>query len=162
MLFTISGLFFLFLLLKKLFPKWLEKICALCAAVSLTWMFYLLNWKLNLFNLTVDPLLIALLMGQTILGIFYFIENKLSLQNFSSPQNLDLTFFRLPFLLTLLFFGYALLKMAVITTNIPSSLLSGAVALLALWLIFGMLYAFRRSSHFKGFVKRIVECCRKW
>lgn len=68
----ITILYFLFAFLsgsiKKLIGK---KICAICAAVSLTWLSLLILW---LAGFNIDPLVIAVLMGQSIVGIMYQTE----------------------------------------------------------------------------------------
>src|SRR3989344_3178232 len=90
----ITVLFFFLLLIKGIFKKWFKKeFCVICAAVSLTWITLLILSWLEIFN---DKTIIALLMGMSILGIFYLVENKVKER---------LTLFRLPFLLSLILIG---------------------------------------------------------
>lgn len=48
-----------------------RKVCAICAAVSLTWLWLLVLWFLEI---EVDILLIAILMGGSIVGAMYKVE----------------------------------------------------------------------------------------
>ncbi|MEX0689815.1 MAG: hypothetical protein WD095_00035, partial [Candidatus Paceibacterota bacterium] len=64
-------LFGSFLVLRSLFSV---KVCALCASVFATWLFLL--GYLYLGN-GVDPSIIAILMGGSIVGFMYLLEKKL-------------------------------------------------------------------------------------
>jgi len=51
------------------------KICAICAAVSGTWV---LIWLTRvMFNYTVDKLILAILMGQSVAGLMYTFEKHI-------------------------------------------------------------------------------------
>src|SRR3989338_7177930 len=89
-LIVITGLFFLFLILRN-FSK---KICVICLSVSLTWVVLLSLYFLDIFT---DKTLIAILMGQTSLGLFYLFYDKLSV-------------FKLPFILTFVSLIYFVLE----------------------------------------------------
>lgn len=69
---SITVLYFLFAFggetIKQLIGR---KVCAICAAVSLTWFVLLI---LKLLGFTIDILVIAVLMGQSIVGLMYKIE----------------------------------------------------------------------------------------
>ena len=131
----ISGLFFLILLVKSLLKN--KKICAICLSVSLTWIILLPFYFLGIFA---DKILIAILMGQTSIGLFYFFNEKLSV-------------FKLPFILTLVSLIYFTLEK--IELN--------AIYLLALlWILFGFVYLFKSNKKFKIFANKLVECCRNW
>ena len=67
-LFGISISFFLLLGIKSLFKKKLEKLCVICASVSLTWIFLLILYFLGKFE---DLVVIALLMGGSVVGLYY-------------------------------------------------------------------------------------------
>lgn len=70
---SITTLYFVFALLGKIIKKIIgKKVCAICAAVSLTWLSLLLLW---LAGFKIDPLVIAILMGQSIVGIMYQTED---------------------------------------------------------------------------------------
>ncbi|MEK6812122.1 MAG: hypothetical protein AABX76_01040, partial [Nanoarchaeota archaeon] len=67
----ISALFFMLLALKNLFN--IKKVCIICASVSLTWIVLLTFYLLKIFT---DKTIIAILMGQTSLALFYIWEKK--------------------------------------------------------------------------------------
>lgn len=76
---SITILYFFFAILSDLIKKIIgKKICAICAAVSLTWLGMLLLWLLR-FN--INPLIIAILMGQSIVGIMYKSEGYFKRKN---------------------------------------------------------------------------------
>ena len=90
-IYLITGLFFLLLIIKSFIKKTTEKICAICLAFAITWIvIWILRWK----GYFPDGTFIGILMGMTILGIFYTLEKSVKK---------ELTLFRLPFLLTLVF-----------------------------------------------------------
>ena len=137
------ALFFIFLVTKGLFKSLKENFCAICAAISLTWISLLvLDW-IGIFE---NKVIIALLMGQSILGIYYILEGKVKE---------ELKIFRLPFLLTLIVIGYSLLI-------ISDDLVKDAVLLLLIWLIFILLYFYRNNRKMKHWITKIIECCKKW
>ncbi len=139
----IIGLFFSILLIKQFFHKKLkDKICALCLSIIITWAgLLILYWTGRFENL----LIIALLMGGSVLGIFYTVERNVKK---------DLTLFRLPFFLTLLSMGYFLLTF--------ENFLNVLILLVILWSIFLIIYLYRRNKNLNLLVKKIVECCKKW
>lgn len=142
-LYLIIALFFFMLIVKSfLSVRNKEKICAICLAVSLSWISLLVLYYLKKFD---NPLILSLLMGMTLLGVFYTLEK--------SVQK-NLTFFRLPFLLTLIVLGYFVLTL--------ESIIRELLMLVVLWIIFGIVYYYRRNRGFKRFVNKVVECCRKW
>ena len=141
---SITVLFFFLLAVKELFGKRLkEKFCVICTAVTLTWVSLLVLYYLGLFD---NLIIIALLLGQSSLGVFYLTEKKVKS---------DLKIFRLPFLLTLIIFAYLLL---VLPEKLPW--IFGLLA--SVWLVFGFVYIFRRNENLKSFAKKMVECCRNW
>ena len=140
---SISVLFFAILIIKQFLGKKIkDKICAICLAVSITWISLLtFRYFYNSGNL----ILISLLVGMTILGIYYLIEKTVGK---------ELTLFRLPFLLSLLSAGY----FAITLENIFKEL----YFLTGIWLLFGLIYSYRNNLHLKNFINKIVECCKKW
>lgn len=139
----IVALFFAVLIAKQILSKGAkEKVCAICLASTLTWLVLLILYYTGRFE---NLLIIGLLMGATVLGVFYSVEKVV---------RKELTFFRLPFLLTLFTIGYFLLTLE----NIYREL----VLLVVLWGVFALIYGYRNSSGMKGFVDKIVECCKKW
>src|SRR3989338_1960123 len=139
-LMMIACIFILLLFLQKL---WNIKFCALCGAVAVSWVTLLLLYRAGIFS---NRFLIALLVGQTIVGIYYVVEKKISKQ---------LTLFRLPFLLTLIVLGFSLLEFNV---NTISSILFVAI----IWILFIFIYFFRQHRKLKNITKKMIECCKKW
>ena len=130
-------LFFVILSIKSFARK---EFCAICSAVSVAWIFLLVLNKLSLFD---NKILIALLMGQSVLGFFYLVEKKVSN---------DFKFFRLPFLLSLIFVAYFLIN------AIDFSVLK---LLSVLWLVFVVIFLYREHSKMRIVVDKIIACC-KW
>ena len=119
--------FFLIFTVREFINKNMKKkICVICAAITLTWIFLLILYWKGIFD---NQLIIALLMGQTILGIFYLSESKVKK---------ELKFFRLPFLLSLIVTGYSIL-----TLEIRINLL---IFLSILWILFILIYSFRTNK----------------
>ena len=141
---AITALFFVILLVKGVLKKTFKKdFCAICAAVSLTWISLLVLYWLKLFD---NKVILALLMGESIVGIFYLVEAKV---------RKELTLFRLPFLLTLVVVGYSLIE-------VPNDLVKIIVSLIILWVIFTLAYFYRNNSKTSSLINKIVECCKRW
>ena len=142
-LLSITLLFFLFLIIKEILNKDLkEKFCVICAAVTLTWIILLILYWFNIFK---NEIIIALLMGQTSLGIFYYIEFKV---------NNELKIFGLPFLLTLTFIAYIIIN--------PYQITNALILLVILWLFFILIYFYKSNSKINKIIKKLIECCKKW
>ena len=74
-LFSIVIIYLLLVLIKDFaYKKTKIKICAICGAVSLTWVVMLI---LALLGYNIDKLLLGILMGESIVGIMYSLENKI-------------------------------------------------------------------------------------
>ena len=131
----ITLLFFVILVLKNIFN--LRKACAICLAVTLTWVVLLILYFLNIFN---DKIIIAILIGHTSLGIFYLWEKKVKERT---------KLFRLPYLLTSILIIYHILNGFVI---------SSLYFILGLWALFFIIYLFKNNK----LAKKIIECCRRW
>lgn len=143
-LLAISLLFFVLLGVKELFSRRLKKkLCVICATVSLVWIVLLVLYWGGLFG---GKVIIALLIGQTVLGIFYLLEQKVR-------EGLKL--FRLPFLLTLVVAAYTLIEGFDYGLDI-------LWFLFVLWGFFVFVYSMKKNKKIEGFVKKIVECCKKW
>ena len=146
-------LFFVLLLIKKGIKKRIKKRgitewCVLCAAVSVTWMILLLLYFLGLFS---DTIIIAILLGQTSVGIFYLLEKKVP------PKA---TLFRLPFLLTLTLSAYAWLSLG--SAGAGKDLITTLFFLFLLWIGFFIVYLFREQAQFRILSKKLIECCKRW
>ena len=135
----IIGLFFILLVLKNILN--FKKLCVLCISVSLTWIILLILFLTNIFA---DKMIIAILMGHTSLGIFYLWEINVR-EKFK--------IFRLPLLLSFIFMIYIVLE------NFEFNSL---ILIIALWLLFFIVYLFRNNKKFSKFTKKLIECCRNW
>ena len=91
-----------------------------------------------------DKVLLGLLIGQSLIGIYYLLEQKV-------PKRI--TLFRLPFLLSMILAAYTLLEHFV---------LLAAFFVGALWFIFGLIYIFRIHPSLSAWATKIIECCKKW
>ena len=132
---------FMVLLITKSITKW--KFCVICVSVSATWIVLLVLYWLGMFN---QPVIIAVLMGQTIVGLYYFLENK----------TIDaLHVFRLPLLLTLTLAAFVALDVA-------TDLVYGLSLLAILWIVLSLLYFYKQSPKTKIVVDRIIACCKDW
>lgn len=132
---------FVVLLITKSVTQW--KFCVICVSVSVTWMALLVLYWLGLFN---QPVIIAVLMGQTIVGLYYFLENN-------TDEGLHI--FRLPLLLTLSLAAFVAL-------GVTTDLRYGLSLLAVLWIALSLLYFYRQNPKTKIVVDRIIACCRDW
>jgi len=135
----ITALFFMFLALKNIFN--LKKICVICASITLVWVLLLTLYFLNIFA---DKIIIAILMGQTSLGIFYLWEKKVKKKT---------KIFGLPLLLTFIFTIYSILE---------SFNFNSLIFMIVLWFFFFIVYLFRTNKKLKTFSTKLIECCKKW
>ena len=129
----ITILFFLFLIMRNLS----KKICAICLAVSLSWIILLTFYFWGYF---LDKTIIAILMGMSVLGLFYMFYEELSV-------------FKLPFILTLIFIIYSVLE---------SFSINSLYLLIILWIFFFIVYIFRKNPSLKSKINKLIECCRNW
>lgn len=134
-LLLISGLFVAALLIRHL---WLHRLCAICFSVAVTWIFLLLLYRLDRWH---DPVLLALLMGQSITAIYYQLRPRL---------NKSLQIFTLPFFLSLTA-GFYMLIMAQLQLWV-----------LALLLIIWVLAYLALSIHLdkpRSLLSKAIDCC---
>lgn len=142
-LWTIVILFIVIIAIKSILKNKINSnLCAICLAFSLTWIYSLILYYLDMFD---NILVIGLMMGMTILGIFYTVERNVKK---------ELTLFRLPFLLSLFLAGYYLLTF--------DNLFNEILILVLIWIIFGILYIYRNNKSFRQITNKIIECCKKW
>ncbi|MDP4038723.1 MAG: hypothetical protein Q8P54_02025 [bacterium] len=140
-----TGLFFalisialLFSLLVLIKDKISRSYCAICLAVSLTWIGLFVLYLGGIFK---DRTLLALLMGESITGIYYLFEKR---------SKKEFLIFRLPFLLTLTLLFYALFQ--------PVSF--WAILLLAIvWLVFIVIFKLKNTSKGRKIVYKFTNCC---
>lgn len=140
---SISALFFVLLVVKSVVQKVFKKdFCVICASISLTWLSLLILYKLSLFK---NGLVIALLIGCSVVGIFYAVEKKVS-EKFK--------LFKLPFLLSMIFIAFSLL-------SLPDDFVKILIFLLVLWLLFITTFFYSNNDKVHSVVEKIIECC-KW
>lgn len=118
------------------------RVCALCAAVSITWLALL---ALLYAGKNVDPLIIGIFAGGSAVGLMYFLGEKLS-ERFM--------IFRLPFLLTLF-----ILIHIVLVGGVSGSAIT---VLTSLWAVFIAIYFLRHTKGLSTLSKKIIECCKNW
>lgn len=137
---AITVLFFL-LLIAKSFLKW--RFCVLCLSIGIVWAVSLVLYWVGVVE---GILLIGVLVGCSVVGVYYLVEKK---------TKEDLSVFRLPFFLTLLLAGYLLL-------GLKTDLWAAILLLAILWILFGAGYFYRKNPRFKKAVEQIIACCRDW
>jgi len=116
------------------------KICVICLTISTSWLILLALYAAGLFH---DPVLIALLAGQSIVGLYYLLEKRVPKQ---------LLVFRLPLLLTLTLAAYSVL-------NWRSSLLPVYWFVLGLWIAARLLLAYTSDPARPSLAKQLIDCC---
>lgn len=126
-----------------LVKQWLGfSVCAICLSIGGTWLGLLAMYHLSTFN---DPVILALLMGGSVIGVYYMVERRV-------PE--QLTIFRLPFLLTLFLMAYSAI---VLSIAIPSFIVVGSV-----WVAAGLIFALQDKPAIRRTAKSIIDCCSKW
>ncbi len=120
-----------------------KEFCVICTAISITWITLLALYLAKAYN---DALLIGILMGQSIVGVFYLLESKV---------REELKIFRLPFILTLTLIAYSLLSK---TINMPNLMILLAIT----WAITFIIYIYRNSPKVNSVAKKMLECCKRW
>lgn len=133
---AISGLFLAALFAKHLMKR---KFCVLCVSVSLAWLGLVGLYFFDLFH---DPTLVAILAGQSITGLYYFIYKRVAR---------PLRVFTLPFFLSLTAGVYMLIKTEIV---MPAFIL-----LLVLWLACWFIFSYRSDPGKKPLAKALIECC---
>ena len=138
-LLLISGLFIVGLTAKHLSER---RFCVICASVSLTWLIFLILYWTDNFH---DPILLSLFMGQSIAGLYYFVEKRV-------PKVLRI--FGLPFLLSLTAGFYMLIKTELALTAFG--------LLLGLWLTAWLIFSYRNDPGKKTIAKILAKCCEDY
>ena len=139
---AIIAVFFVLLIAKEVLSK-KTRLCLICASISLTWITLLILYKKGIFD---DTVILSLLMGQSIVGIFYLMERKVKE---------ELHLFKVPFLLALTFAFYS----AVV---FPDDFAKVLALLAAFWLVLTVLFLYRNNRKTGVFIKKIIECCKRW
>lgn len=135
-LLIISGLFILGILARQI-----TKIhfCTLCLSIILTWLGLLASYLYGSFD---DVVLVSLLVGQSITGLYFFIRDRV-------PRSLKI--FTLPFFLSLTAAGYMMIKTDLI--------MSAFAVLLGLWATAWLIFSYRSDPGKKPVATALMECC---
>jgi len=132
-------LFAIFIALRTIFSL---KVCALCGAVSLTWITLLV---LIYLDYEISLVFTGLLMGGSVVGVMYLLEQKL-------PEKYQL--FKLPFFLTLISLAYFILEQVFFISMVAITLL--------LWLFATSIHIGRNVKSLGILGQKIIECCKNW
>ncbi len=137
---AVTVLFFVLLAAKGKISK---RFCVICTSVSLSWIGFLILYRLGYFS---NVLILGILIGESVTGIYYLAEKNV-------VESLHV--FRLPFLLTLTLIAYLLLDPSVIAIPL-------IVFFSGLWVLFLLGYTYRHREGTGRLVKKIIECCKNW
>lgn len=135
--FVLFLLVLFFLLISGFNILFRKEICSVCSAVFLTWLTLLILFYVNLFN---NQLILGILMGGTVAGLFNLLKSKLGV-------------FKFPFAITLFFVIYFLL-----TFTFQSLVI---YLLILLWFIFFLIFVLQKKK-FSSLVEKLIRCCRNW
>ena len=141
LLLSIVILFIIFLIIKEIFK--LKRFCVICIAVALTWIIFLFLYFLDIFE---DKVILAILIGQSSIGIFYLLDNKF---------RDELKIFKLPFLLTLIIIAYYIL-------STPLNIIKNILFIAVIWFVLFLVYIYRNNKIINNLVNKLVECCKRW
>lgn len=119
------------------------KFCAVCVVVSTTWLVLLV---FQLFGYDIDARLIAVLMGESVVGLYFLLEKR-------APESWHM--FRWPYIMT----GTALVYVIV---GMRQEIWRALGVLIILWIVFGAIAIFRQYPTLKKIAERIIACCRDW
>ena len=119
------------------------KFCAVCVTVSLTWLFLL---TARLLGYAVNPILIGVLMGESVVGLYYLIEKK-------APVAWQI--FRWPYIITMTVMVYLIV-------GVRSGAWQAILLLILMWIIWGSVFALRKFPSIKKITQRLIACCRDW
>ncbi|RME54933.1 DUF1049 domain-containing protein [Candidatus Woesearchaeota archaeon] len=145
---SIAVLFLLIVFLKARFK--LDKVCAVCGAVSLTWLALLV---LKFFGYGIDSLIIGILMGQSVTGWMYVFEKKA--KELGKPNSLWLKIFII--LLGTAFVYY------LINFSLTMLIVSAVLLFFMLIFILTILGSKKQHRHYNEKIKKLEEkfehCC---
>ena len=140
----IAVLFVLLLIIKTALPQKIkDKLCAVCLAVSLTWLTLLILYFNGQWQ---NASLLALLMGQSVVGVFYWLQAK---------KTAGRRLAQLPILLTLTWLAY-------LPFGEFADIWRTAILIAAVWLVICALYVYRHNRRLAGLVDKLIKCCKQW
>lgn len=138
-LLTITVLFGTLLVVKSISNA---EFCVICASVSGTWLVLLGLLYAGYYG---NQLVIAILLGQSIVGAMYRLKGTL-------PDRLSV--FTLPYVLTATAAGYLLLA--------AEELQYLLALLISVWLGTVLLYTYRTNEWVESAFDEMIACCRDW
>ncbi len=119
------------------------RLCALCASVGLTWVTL---WVIAFVRGGADPIIVAMLMGGSAVGILYYLSAKL-------PEAYGI--FTFPFLITLFWLIHT-------TITGPYGWRGEGVLLVGVWTLAVVIFFARTNGRFRGIARNLISCCRNW
>jgi len=119
------------------------KFCVVCVTVGLTWLSLLVA---RLLGYTVDPILIGVLMGESVIGLYQLIEKM-------APVVWQI--FRWPYIITMTVIVY-------LVVGVRSGAWLAILLLILLWVVWGSVFALREFPSIKKITERLISCCRDW
>ena len=138
-LLVIAGLFVLALGIKRRLSL---QVCALCVSIFVTWTVLLFLYRTNHFH---DSVLLSLLIGQSVTGLFYLLKKRVA------PL---LRIFTLPFFLTLTSVFY-------FAITLTKDVLAPLLVLLSLWIGAYIIFAWRNDPGKKQLSDAVMTCCEE-
>lgn len=117
-------------------------LCSICLAVSLSWITLLV---LRVFGLFDNSLIIALLVGESVVGGYYLWDRQ---------AKKSWLIFRLPVLLTLTFIAWCIVSLQF---DLILACIIGAV-----WAIHFWLYFYKTKPSVKTYFDKLIACCSRW
>lgn len=139
-LILIGGLFVTLLGLKRV-TGW--RFCVICASVSFTWLLLLALYFSGGFP---HPILLAVLMGESVVGGYYL---------WSAKVGKHWLIFRLPLLLSATVAVFAMLGYWR-QMGVP------LIILAVVWILFGGAFVYRRNPKINALAQQVIACCRNW
>ena len=134
------------LVIRRIWPSF--RLCPICAGVSGTWLWLLL---LHYLNYQIDPVILGLLMGGSVVGIAYQLAGKIRPGKIMVWKILFIPAgFSLAYGLVYLYWTYLVLSAAVIL-----SLLS----IFIVWPILGGVYSKSNDQNVEGLEEKMKNCC---
>lgn len=118
------------------------KVCSICLAVSASWIVLLVLRALGLIE---ADLLIALLMGESVVGGYYLFERK---------AKSEWLVFRLPLLLSLSYGAFSVVA--------GELFIQAGIVVLGIWLLHATLFYYRHHPNLKDKIDKLVACCSRW
>lgn len=119
------------------------KFCAVCVTIGITWLSLLIA---RLLGYPVNPILIGVLMGECVVGLYHLIEKR-------APPSWQI--FRWPYMITLTVAVY-------LVVGVRSGAWASLALLALIWIVWGGAYALRQYPSIKKITERLIACCRDW